>query len=121
MSLQGALVSVAQYEFKALVQDTKDAIGSLKCQRASVMQAIETAQQAIDHPGHPHDDTGVLVTRLMDELQRLSAALDQVIDEVEHIQDSPISPSAEPFPVLPLYPTLILNQKHPHPETNLTE
>ena len=121
MRMHGARVSVAQHEFKALVQDTKGAIGSLKRQRLSVMQAIEAAQQAIDRPGHPRDDTGELVTRLMDELQRLSVALDQVIDEVEQIEANPMTPSAEPFLVLSLYPTLISNQKRPHLETNLTE
>jgi dsDNA-specific endonuclease/ATPase MutS2 len=85
MSMPGALVSVAQHEFKALAQDTKGAIGSLERQRASAAQAIETAQQAVDRPSQLRGDTHMLVTSLLDDLERLSAALDQVIDEVEHI------------------------------------
>ncbi len=113
MSMQRAMVSVAQNELRVLVEDTRSAIGNLKRQGDSVMQALEIAQQAGVHPDDPLDETDDLAMRVLDELRRLSAALDQVIHETEHIEASPTSPNAGPFLVLSLQSTQVVDDSHP--------
>ena len=44
------LASIAQLEFDALVQDTERAIQGLRCQRESVVQAIEAVQKSNQNP-----------------------------------------------------------------------
>jgi hypothetical protein len=84
--MQGAIVSVAQHEFNALVQDTKSAIDGLQRQRDSVVQAIEAAQQPNERPGPVLDEKVAQVMRLVDHLHRLNVVLDQVMCEVEEIE-----------------------------------
>jgi hypothetical protein len=97
-----SLASVAQHEFNALAQDTKSAIHSLKRQRESVMQAIKAAHRANGRPGRSPDETDLLLSDLLDRMNRLSAALDQVICEIEHVQAGPASASGKAFIVMPL-------------------
>ncbi len=84
--MRRCLASIAQHELNALVQDTKDAIGSLKHQRESVMQAIEAARTANEGSGDLPDETNLLVADLLDKLLRLNAVLDQLMHETEQIE-----------------------------------
>jgi hypothetical protein len=83
MHTHNYLASIAQLEFDALVQDTERAIQGLRCQRESVVQAIEAVQKSNQNPGQLPDETLGLVARLRDKLGRLDAALDHVISEIE--------------------------------------
>ena len=75
--------SIAQLEFVALVRDAERAIHGLRCQRESVVQAIEAVQKSNQDLGQLPDETLGLVARLRDKLARLDAALDHVISEIE--------------------------------------
>lgn len=102
MCMYPSLASVAQHEFNALAQETKRAIHSLKRQRESVMQAVKAAHRANGLGGRSLDETGLLLSDLLDRMNRLSIALDQVMCEIEHVQADPASKSGKAFMVVPL-------------------
>jgi hypothetical protein len=119
MHVHLCLASVAQLELNALVQDAKDAVDGLKRQRESVLQALETTQQARGRPSQPPDETDMRVTRLLESLHRLTVALDQVMREIEQIESSSVLQDAEPFIVLPFSRTPTAINNHSILETNL--
>jgi hypothetical protein len=104
--MRRSLASIAQFEFIALLQDTKNAVDSLRLQRESVKQAIERVQEANGHADRLPDDMVIQVIGLMDQLRRLNAALERLVGEVEGIQAIQSSPTPEPFLILtiPLAP-----------------
>jgi hypothetical protein len=106
------LVSIAQHELNVLAQDTKNAINGLECQRESVMQAIEVAQHANKCHSDLRDKTDVLVTELLNKLYRLSAALGQVMHEIEQIEATQSSPSVGPLIAWPISLDLASYGKH---------
>jgi len=95
--MRRSLVSVARHELNALVQDTKKAIGGLKHQRESVMQAIQAVQRVGENPAAPPDDTDMLLIGLLEKLNRLNAILDQVMHEAEQMEKEHQALSPEPF------------------------
>jgi hypothetical protein len=100
MHTHHCLASIAKLELKSLVQDTKIAVDGLQRQRESVAHAIESAQLANVRPGQPPDEVLEQAVRLVNSLNRLNAALDQVMGEIEQVEEFP--PTAEPLVVLPL-------------------
>jgi hypothetical protein len=119
MHTHRCLASTAQLEFNALVQDTKSAVDGLKRQRESVLQALETTQQACGKPSQPPDETDVRIVRILESLHRLTVALDQVMHEVERIKSNSILQNAEPFIVLPFSRTQAPVDNHSILDTNL--
>jgi hypothetical protein len=102
------LTSVAQHEFNALVHDATCAVDGLKRQRESVVQALEATQQARGKPSQPPDETDAHVTRLLESLQRLTVALEQVMREIEQIRSVSVPPEPKPFIVLPFSRTQVV-------------
>jgi septal ring factor EnvC (AmiA/AmiB activator) len=102
MHIHRCAASIAQFEFYALVQDTKNALGGLKRQHESVVQALETARHTQEGNRHWAAETDAQVARLEDSLQRLDAALDQVMCEIRDIEATSSPLSDKPFIVLPL-------------------
>ena len=121
MHTHRCLAGIAQLELNALVQDVKNAVDGLKRQRESVLQALQTAQQARGKPGQPPDETDVRFTRLLESLHRLTVALDQVMREVEQIKSSSVPGDAEPFIVIPFSRTQVSVDNHSILDTNLQE
>lgn len=100
--MRRSLASIAQFEFIALLQDTKHAVDSLRRQRESVEQAMERIQKANGHHDRLPDDMVMQVIGLMDQLRRLNGALERLMGEVEEIEAVQSSPAPEPFLVLPI-------------------
>jgi seryl-tRNA synthetase len=119
MHTHHCLASIAKLELKSLVQDTKSAVDGLQRQRESVAQAIERAQLANERPGQPPDEVLEQAVGLVDSLNRLNAALDQVMGEIKQIEEFP--PTAEPPVALPLCVTWPSNENHSMAEINLHE
>ena len=117
MHTHHCLASIAKLELKSLVQDTKSAVDGLQRQRESVAQAIERAQLANERPGQPPDEVLEQAVGLVDSLNRLNAALDQVTGEIKQIEEIP--PTAEPLVALPLCVAWPSNEKHSMAEINL--
>lgn len=119
MHTHHCLASIAKYELNALVQDTKNAVDGLQRQRESVAQAIESTQLANERPGQPPDEVLEQAVGLVDSLNRLNAALDQVMGEIKQIEEFP--PTAEPLIALPLCVTWPSNANHSMAEINIHE
>jgi hypothetical protein len=119
MHTRHCLASIAKLELNALVLDTKSAVDGLQCQRESVTQAIESAQLANERPGPPPDGVLEQVASLVDSLNRLNVALDQVLGEIKQIEKIP--PTAQPPVALPLCVTWPSNENHSLAETKLHE
>ena len=96
-----SLASVARFEFNALMQDTRQAVESLKRQQESVAQAIEVAQQAHAATDLFPDDTAAQLLRLENRLKHLYAALEQVIAEAEGVETFPGTAGVKPVLALP--------------------
>jgi hypothetical protein len=118
MDVFRSLASVAQFEFDALVQETKGVVNGLRRQRESVVQAIERAHAANERADDLPDEEALRLVELLVRLQRLNAALDQVTWEVEQIETASISAGAEPFIVVPLILTQLASEDSPLVETS---
>jgi hypothetical protein len=117
MHTHHCLASIAELELNALVQDAKIAVGGLQRQRESVAQAIESIQVATKHSGQPPDEVLEQAGRLVEALNCLEAALDQVMLEIKQVEKTPLA--AEPLVALPLCVTLPSRVKHSMAEINL--
>jgi hypothetical protein len=84
-----SLASVAQLELKALLEETKCAIDSLRRQRESVSRAIDTARQAKGANSYLLDETDLQLSYLVHRLNRLEAALERVNLELDSFQTTP--------------------------------
>ena len=89
MQNYACLASVAQLEFDALVQEAQRAIEGLDRQRQSATQAIKATRQANEENGPQSLETAMVELKLVDDLRRLEAALDHVMDEIQGITASP--------------------------------
>jgi hypothetical protein len=95
MPMYPSLASVAQLELKALLEETKCAIDSLRRQRESVSRAIDTARQAKGANSYLLDETDLQLSYLMHRLNRLEAALERVNLELDGIQTMPDSSGSQ--------------------------
>lgn len=86
MNMGCCLADVARRELRVLTQETKAAIHNLERQRASVIQAIQAAQEANDAPGEGPEGTDLLIMRLADRVHRLEHVLNQVAHEIEQLE-----------------------------------
>lgn len=102
MHTHRCLVSIAELELNALLQDTRIALDGLQCQRESVTRALEMAQYANERSDQPRDETDAQVASLQDRLHHLNAALDLLKREIELLEEMSVPPDTEPFIVLPL-------------------
>jgi seryl-tRNA synthetase len=110
MHTHRCLASIAKLELDALVQDTKIAIDGLQRQRESVAQAVESVQTADERSGQTPDEVLEQAERLVHSLNRLDAALNQVMGEIKQIKKIP--PTAEPIVALPLRVAWSPNNNH---------
>jgi hypothetical protein len=81
--MQRSLVSVAQFEFRALLQEARRAVAGLKTQRASVLHAVEAARQAHAAANQCSDEAAAQLARLVRRLECLDAALEVLAMEIE--------------------------------------
>ncbi len=112
MHTHRCLVSVAELELNALVQDTKRALDGLQGQRESVTKALEIAQHAQERSDQPCEETDAQVTSLVVRLHHLNAALDLLKREIELLEVASVLPDTEPFIVLALPIAQTPSDKH---------
>jgi hypothetical protein len=84
--MRGCLADVARREFKALMQDTRNAIDSLECQRLSVLQAIDAMQRVDGGSPNLSDEKDATVDELLHQVQRLNKLLGTIVCEIEHME-----------------------------------
>jgi hypothetical protein len=102
MHTHSCLASIAELELNTLLQDTRNALDGLQCQRESAVKALEMVQDSKKCSGRLSDETDAQVTSLVVRLHHLDAALDLLKREIELIEDTPVLPDTELFIVLPL-------------------
>jgi hypothetical protein len=112
MDVGCCLADVAKYELKVLMHQAKVAIDSLEHQRQSVLQAVETAQNAGEPLSQLPDETDLRLTELTDNVRRLENVLNQAICEIEQLELNYASPGTGLLVSWPVRSELVPNT-HP--------
>ncbi len=104
---------IARHELEMLLKDAREAVNGLERQRKSARQSVEAAQGMqgcrFDFTNEEH----MRSIRLLNYVCRLEDVLDEMLDEIEHMEGGLASPEADQLIAWPLPINLTADNKCP--------
>ncbi len=104
---------IARHELEMLLKDAREAVNGLERQRKSARQAVEAAQGMqgchFDFTNEEH----MRSIRLLNYVCRLEDVLDEMLDELEHMEGGLSSTEAGQLVAWPLPLNLTAGDDHP--------